>query len=95
MSFNNQASAVGAASTDETVEDCKLRCELLDKCVAFMYDNLTKQCRLSIYRWPNSTPDAKTHAQRFCYRDFDGTFLYFFLLCFALVRILHIKNRST
>ena len=75
MSFNNKASATGAKSIDETVEDCKLRCELLDKCTSFMYDNLKKECYISTYRYPNAK-NSLTHVQRFCYRNLDGTFLH-------------------
>ena len=77
MSFNNKATPTGAKSIDETVEDCKLRCELFDKCVSFMYDNLNKECLISIIRQPST--DSKNHVQRFCYRDLDGNFLHLFV----------------
>ena len=83
MSFNNKATATGAKSIDETVEDCKLRCELYATCVSFMYDNLKKECHISTYREPN-TPDSKTHVQRFCYRDLDGTFFFDLFVLFVL-----------
>ena len=82
----------GTVRVVEAVYDCKLRCDMDDRCISFMWNHITKECWLSNYRYP-SLPHSLDGVQSFCSRDLDGYFSLFIFSCFAFVKKFNVKKQ--